>query len=35
LASDDSDFIAAADILVDGGSLAGGIPFVTQPPATA
>ena len=35
LASDDADFIAAADILVDGGSLAGGIPFVTQPAATA
>ena len=26
LASDDADFIAAADILVDGGSLAGGLP---------
>ena len=34
LASKESDFIAAADILVDGGSLAGGMPFVTQPPAT-
>ena len=34
LASKESDFIAGADILVDGGSLAGGIPLVTQPPAT-
>jgi NAD(P)-dependent dehydrogenase (short-subunit alcohol dehydrogenase family) len=34
LASKESDFIAAADILVDGGSLAGGMPLVTQPPTT-
>ena len=33
LASDDADFIAAADLLVDGGSLAGGLPFTTQPPS--
>ncbi len=29
LASDEADFITAADILVDGGSLAGGMPFST------
>ncbi len=31
LASDDADFIAAADILVDGGSLAGGMPSAPPP----
>ncbi len=30
LASDEADFITGADILVDGGSLAGGMPFSTQ-----
>ena len=30
LASDDADFITGADLLVDGGSLAGGAPFQTQ-----
>ena len=34
LASDDADFITGADLLVDGGSLAGGAPFQTQPGAT-
>jgi NAD(P)-dependent dehydrogenase (short-subunit alcohol dehydrogenase family) len=34
LASDEADFITAADLLVDGGSLAGGMPFSTQGPET-
>lgn len=33
LASDESDFIAAADLLVDGGSLAGGLPMAPQTPS--
>ncbi|MDE2822030.1 MAG: 3-alpha-hydroxysteroid dehydrogenase, partial [Chloroflexota bacterium] len=33
LASDDADFIAAADLLVDGGSLAGSVPFSSPPPS--
>ena len=33
LASDEADFIAAADLLVDGGSLAGGMPFSPPSPA--
>ena len=32
LASDDADFIAAADLLVDGGSLAGGTGVSAQNP---
>ncbi|MDE2836662.1 MAG: 3-alpha-hydroxysteroid dehydrogenase, partial [Chloroflexota bacterium] len=32
LASDDADFIAAADLLVDGGSLAGSA-FSSPPPS--
>ena len=30
LPSGDADFITGADLLVDGGSMAGGVPFQTQ-----
>ena len=35
LASDEADFMAAADMLLDGGSMAGGMPFQVSPPKSS